>query len=62
MDDKDEEFGEERVKHIIQHEVNPSISAKELLDKIVSAARDFSSDCIEDDDITMIVLKAVDEK
>ncbi|MFH1943445.1 MAG: SpoIIE family protein phosphatase [bacterium] len=53
---KDEEFGEERVKSLVQE--CPDLSAQELMDKIVDEVRNFSKGAPQADDITMVVVRA----
>ena len=56
MNEKEEEFGEERLKKLIQKW--PNVSSQELMDKIISEVKEFSKGTPQDDDITMVILKA----
>jgi len=60
MDANEEEFGENRVKKIIQEDVN--LSAQALLDRIVNEAKQFSAEYMENDDITLVVLRKLKKK
>ena len=57
MDVKNDEFGEERLKAVI--EKRPKASAQELMEKISSEVKSFSEGMPQADDITMVVVKAV---
>jgi len=56
MNEKEEEFGEERLKKLIQKW--PNVSSQELMDKIISEVKGFSRGTPQNDDITMVILKA----
>ena len=56
MNEKEEEFGEGRLKKLIQK--YPDISSQKLMDKVISEVKEFSSGVPQNDDITLIVLKA----
>lgn len=56
MNEKEEEFGEERVKTLVQE--RPDLSAEELMEKIVSEVKEFSRGAPQADDITQVVIKA----
>ena len=55
FDEKNEEFGEERVKKIVQK--FPDLPAQEMMDRIVSDVKAFSKGAPQADDITMVVVK-----
>ena len=57
MNSKEEEFGENRVKELVQK--NPTFSAKALMEAIVTGVKDFSGEITHADDITMVVIKAI---
>lgn len=56
MDEKEEEFGDERVKTLIQKD--PSLTSQELLNKVVTEVEGFSAGSPQADDITMVIVKA----
>ncbi len=56
MNRQEEEFGEERVKALVQKW--PDLSAQELMEKIVSEVKKFSRGAPQADDITQVVVKA----
>jgi sigma-B regulation protein RsbU (phosphoserine phosphatase) len=55
MNEKEEEFGEERVQNIVEN--NYHLSAKEIVDKIVAEVRDYAGKVPQSDDITLIVIR-----
>ena len=56
MDASGEEFGETRVKQI--SESFPEASARELMEHVLKAAQSFSTGDSEDDDMTLVVVRA----
>ena len=50
-----EEFGEERLQHIIQNSL--SLSAAQICERIQAGLRIFIAESPQSDDITMVVLK-----
>jgi sigma-B regulation protein RsbU (phosphoserine phosphatase) len=56
MDEKEEEFGDERVKTLIQKD--PCLTSQELLNKVVTEVEGFSAGSPQADDITMVIVKA----
>jgi len=57
MDKKGNEFGEERLRDIINEFAN--LSAQELLEKIVAEVDKFSTRTTQHDDLTMVLVKVV---
>jgi phosphoserine phosphatase RsbU/P len=55
MNNTNEEFGEEKLLSILKSNVN--LSAKELIDKIVSEVKTHSSKVEQSDDITLMAIK-----
>ena len=55
FDEKEEEFGEDRVKELMKKW--PDLSAQDIMEKIVSEVKQFSKGAPQADDITMIVVK-----
>lgn len=57
MDSKGEEMGEERMEEVIR--MNSQESADTILSRIVEDVREYSRNTVQSDDITLVVLKAV---
>ncbi|MEN6395834.1 MAG: SpoIIE family protein phosphatase [Methanoregula sp.] len=57
INDREEEFGEERLFHIIME--NRALTADEILEKILAGITVFAGDRPQHDDITLMVLRAV---
>jgi len=55
MNEKSEEFGEERLKSIIKKSLD--LSSKELMEKIIGDVRKYSGSMPQADDITIIILR-----
>ena len=55
MNERMEEFGEERLQEIVQH--NSGDSASEIIEKIIAAANLHFGDASQNDDMTIIIIK-----
>jgi sigma-B regulation protein RsbU (phosphoserine phosphatase) len=57
INDKDEEFGEERLLRVIAE--NRGLPAEEILERILDAITAFAGERPQFDDITLMVLRAL---
>jgi sigma-B regulation protein RsbU (phosphoserine phosphatase) len=57
INEKEELFGEDRLKAIIRE--NARLSSQEILDRILSGVLEFSGDMPQFDDITLLVVKGI---
>jgi sigma-B regulation protein RsbU (phosphoserine phosphatase) len=55
MNENDEEFGEDRIQEIVEN--NYRLSAKEMVEHIISAVRDHAGRVSQSDDITLMVIR-----
>ena len=55
MNERQEEFGDEKLQEIVQH--NSGDSARELIDKIIAAANLHFGNASQNDDMTIIIIK-----
>ncbi len=55
MNERKEEFGDEKLQEIIEH--NSGNSARELIDRIIAAANLHFGNASQNDDMTIIIIK-----
>jgi sigma-B regulation protein RsbU (phosphoserine phosphatase) len=55
INSREELFGEDRLREIIRN--NARLTAREILDRILSAVQEFAGDMPQFDDITLLVIK-----